>query len=221
MDAYIQKNDTGYAKIFSVDSIYIVKAFDVTKAILPKINNVIDSMIYHISFFDPGSLNENNKVFTLKEVNSETSKRWMNFPVNNSLFFVTGVYKTFEDFLNNKVDSINYEITKQNNNYSYKVYERNNDGASDKRKIAKDIWGINADSSLHIRINHAFIRLEKKNTTFYFILPFRYFPGQNIPEGTAIEVSGMSNSMVEYPSRKSEFYLDLDAGSIVEYRMIY
>lgn len=227
-EGYIQRNDSEFVRIFSVDTFYVIKALDVTKAVFSKIPEVIDSMIAQASLFDLSSM-DTSKVFSYSEISSGINKHWAEFPVNISPLFTKGVYKSFMDFRNNNIDTINYIIT-QTDSGTYKVYERNNDKGSKKSKMVKDIWGLNNGTEPYIRINYLFAPLERKNSTFYFIASLKDFPHQTIPEGKDVKMTGLSDGeyygtltgliLTAAVNRRSEFYLDMDSGTIVEYKII-
>lgn len=213
-DAYLQQNENFYVKILSADTLYVLKAVDVTEALLSKISDVMNNMVYQIVSVDLSAV-DSSQLFSFDEVRDARYNRWMQFPVNSSPLHGTGVFKTFEDFRDNKIDSIGYTITQQGNG-SYKLYELNKENPSDRGKMAKGIWGINTASGPYIGINNVFVPLEKKNNAFYFVFSFKNFPGKTIPKETHYQITGMSNPMYQYISRESEFYLDMDNGRIVE-----
>jgi hypothetical protein len=213
-----QKDDNNYVKVGSIDSLYVVKATDVTNATLLKIPAILDIIINQVLLNSSSSVNISNAV-SIDEINQVSSKRRAQFTINSSPDNLKGVYRTFEDFRNNRIDALNYVI-EQKKDGSYRVLEQSKDNSSN-GKFAKEIWGMNDGKEPYIRINRTFIPLEKKNNTFYFIVSIKDFPQQTIPEETSVEMTGLSNVMVTYMFRKSEFYLDMDTGNLVEYKIIH
>lgn len=165
-DAYIQKNDSEYVKVFSIDTTYLVKGMDVTKATCAKVPEAISYMVAQIAATDLLKTDFSKRI-SFAEIRSGINKDWAQLPVNSAPFYVKGVYKTFEDFRNNNIDTVGYAVVNITDT-TFKVFTHNEDGSFDTRRVVKKIWGINDGHQSYILFENDFVPLVRKNNTFFF-----------------------------------------------------
>jgi hypothetical protein len=105
-DAYIQQDNGLYAKVYTHDTLILMVGADVTNALVRKIPGLIDSLICKICSapqpaVSPPFASFNEILLGVRKVR----KSWAHYPVNKPTIHTTGIYKTFRDFRDNRIDT--------------------------------------------------------------------------------------------------------------------
>lgn len=103
-------------------------------------------------------------------VDNNVTNDWANYPINKQSPVSNGIYPTFDDFLNNREQVMDFSLRMNiDSNYTLMLPTR----------IRKP-WGVYYNGAFYLAFNdpHSpythrafYLQLEKKNNTFYFYLP--------------------------------------------------
>lgn len=236
-DAYIQMDSDQYAKIFDLDTLYTMVRPDVTHAVLRKILEPIDSMISMVCKYQLNNL-DTSSLISQNEVISGTRKSWLNYPVNKAVKQAIGIYKSFEDFRENRIDTT-AKVAMILNDGRYNVYALDRNKRPDKKHMITDIWGICDGKNIYYRINESFVPLVQMNHTFYFVATIEDYYKHDDRQGSEItkfvcsnytkviapyqelysSMSGLMVSSLVERKKKLYYYFDMDTGQVKEHRL--
>ncbi len=163
---YLKNEDDGYRSMFTVDTIIVVRALDVTKKLLGRANDEFKLFIQKAALYDSNELgNVSYSRYQLQNID-ETEKKMI--PVYNVDMPQKGLYATFRDFKNNSPTETKFieEFHKKNEPFFFHV---NDDSSKGKEVSRKDYYAICDGKVLFISTEHGLYPARKKDHDFYFI----------------------------------------------------
>ena len=157
------KTGEGYKLLGRVDTVVLVKAMDVTRAMFRRGSKaIIEFMSQHIvQAADSGWL------YSLADVMSLDSMEKRRLPVYNTATYTEGVYKSFTAFLQQTPEITNAEIVMNKQAMPATVKVPNEAGKSEKIK-SKDLYALVHQGKPYIATDYGYYPLEKKGDDFYF-----------------------------------------------------
>ena len=103
-------------------------------------------------------------------VGNNVTNDWANYPINRQSPVSNGIYPTFDDFLNNREQVMDFSLRMNvDSNYTLMLPAG-----------VKSPWGVYTNGAFYLAFNDPYspytrrafyLQLEKKNNTFYFYLP--------------------------------------------------
>ena len=167
MRLFTSSNNVYFKEILNIDSVYFVKAGDVTKRLL----NSVSVQLFNISKLAEGNKFNylpNSPNYTLQELNAIDSIEKLKIPIYNTNKVKPGIYLNYKNFSANEPDSSIIEIAIKNER---KIVVFSLDKESNQRTIIdnKNVYAVSDGTTVLKATQIGFYKLEKKENDFYYI----------------------------------------------------
>jgi len=156
------KAGEGYQKINDIDTVVVIKAFDVTKAMFRQGSQSICEFIGQNLQKAP----EAEHLYSLADIHALDSVEKRLIPVYNTDTYTEGVYKTWEAFKQQKPEITGATIELDNEG-QYVVKVINEKGKKEKIR-SKELYGMVYQGKPYIATEFGYYPLDKKTDNFYF-----------------------------------------------------
>ncbi len=158
-DAYLSKDKAHYQLIHSLDTVLIKGGMDVTHSHDQNIANAFE-LLWDQSVAAANVGAENATLSATDIISNEQSR--FSLPILQDTTYKTGVYKTYQEFLNNKpsVEQFNVEIKKRR----VTIQELSTNGNTG--PAIENPWGICKDGELYKYYKERLIPIEKSGHSF-------------------------------------------------------
>jgi len=160
-DLYRKTGYNKYRKIASLEKEEIMLGIDF------KNSTTLNDLIKAAAVQQDRSKDSDTSEISLEQVAASTAKEWSSYPVMHKTSYQTGIYITFDDFKNDISTSIPFNLTSRNDS----IYTFN---FSDSIKTSMRLlpYVVSDRGYLFIQLSRdKYLKLEKKEQTFYFIIP--------------------------------------------------
>lgn len=165
-EAYTPENK-GLVKIFSLEKKYLLR-----HNYRATIRHALNDFVIKISKkYNLDTINK--KTYTIENLTKNVMTEWADLPIINQNNYVDGIYRTWSDFRDNKIDSCaQFELQlKDDSTYRISFLQKNN-GYQKWNELVSDIFVASYNGKLYIPIlGKYFVQIEKMNNTFYFYIP--------------------------------------------------
>ncbi len=156
------KENNNYQKLYSIDTLIVVKSADVTKKLLKTGGQFITDLIANQLTVKP----KENKKYTLKGIIKVDSIEKRNIKVYNVDKYTDGVYYSYESFKNQEPDKTIIAKQKNDLTLSYvKVPDKNDEW---KKIKPEDVYAVVYNGQPYIATKYGYYGLFKSNGQFYF-----------------------------------------------------
>jgi hypothetical protein len=165
-EAYTSVNK-GMVKIFSLEKRYLLR-----NGYRATITHALNDFVKKISKnYNLDTVN--GKTYTSENLTKNVMVEWADLPIINQNNYVDGIYRTWSNFRDDKIDSFaQFDLQlKTDSTYRISFFQKNHmyerwDG------LVSNIFVVSYNGNLYIPIlGKYFVPLEKKNNTFYFYVP--------------------------------------------------
>ena len=161
--ALFARSGEGYQKINTIDTVILVKAMDVTRAMFRRGSKTIHEFIGQNLQRAPGEAN----LYSLSDIHALDSVEKRSIPVYNTTVYTEGVYQTYEAFKQQKPD-IPEAIVETDKAGLFVVKVTTEKGKKGKIKSG-DLYAIVHDSIAYIATEFGYYQLDKRKDDFYFV----------------------------------------------------
>ncbi|HLY69753.1 MAG TPA: hypothetical protein VKR53_08485 [Puia sp.] len=142
------------------------------------------------------SLDDNSrKTYAVEELNKNVSTEWASLPIVAQNNYVDGIFRTWSEFRDNKIDSCTQFGLELERDSTYRINLLQNHNYQKWNGQVENIFAVAYSGSLYIPIlGKYFVPLEKMNNTFYFYVPhslpsmFTIIPNWNLFEDVGSSV---------------------------------
>jgi len=163
---YLKDEDNSYRTMFTVDTIMVVRALDVTKKLLGKANEQFKLFIQRAALYDTSELGKISYSRNQLQNIDETEKKMI--PVYNVDVPQKGLYATFQDFKNNTPTETKF-IEEFNKKTEPLFFYMNDDSSKGKEVTRTHYYAICDGNILFISTEHGLYPARKKDHDFYFV----------------------------------------------------
>ncbi|MEO6731828.1 MAG: hypothetical protein ABIN01_11485 [Ferruginibacter sp.] len=162
LNAILYSNSNGfYQKINSIDTVILIKAMDVTRAMFRRGSKTLTGFLASSLLIEPTG----REYYNLKDIASIDSLEKRKITVYNTSAYTDGLYLTYQSFMNQIPDKqINVE-KKGEKISAVKTFDEN--GKSIKVKL-KDIYAIVNEGKPFLATTYGYYPLQKINDDFLF-----------------------------------------------------
>jgi hypothetical protein len=158
---YAQANDH-YRLVAMVDTVVLIKAMDVTRALFRNGSKVITDFISSSLVQPPND----SMVYSYNDVLHIDSIEKRKVRLYNSNVFTNGVYNTFTSFFNQQPDITQFKTTEEKGSISAaKVADEN---GKFKKIKSKDIYAVVQNGNAYIATEYGYYPLTKEGDDFHF-----------------------------------------------------
>ena len=158
------KAPEGYLPINTIDTVILIKAMDVTRAMFRNGSKTINEFIGH-NLVQP--LAGNARLYSQADIIALDSVEKRSLPVYNTEAYTEGVYKSFAAFTQQQPDITNAEIEVNKTSLPETVRIMNEKGKKEKIK-SKELYALVYQGKPYIATEFGYYPLEKKMDDFYF-----------------------------------------------------
>lgn len=157
------KIEGGYQLINNIDTVVVIKAMDVTRAMFRNGNKTIHEFIGQSLLRSPA----NNTLYTQADIYAIDSVEKRSLPVYNTTTYTNGVYKTFEAFMQQQPEITNATFQRDKQTAELIVKVPNEKGKLDKLK-SKNLYAVVENNQPYIATEFGYYPLLKKDDDLYF-----------------------------------------------------
>lgn len=206
----------GYKPLGRVDTVVLVKSFDVTRAMFRRGSKAIHEFIGQHLVQAPDS----GLLYSLAEVMALDSMEKRRLPVYNAATYTEGVYKSFDAFLQQQPEITNAAITVNKDAIPVTVKIMNEAGKQEKIR-SKELYALVYQGKPYIATDYGYYPLEKKDDDFYFTGKAKV----NANSGDVMMASlffGIIGGLLASSPHAESFYMKIDhvGGGFVRIRQI-
>jgi hypothetical protein len=166
-DAYLSKNEK-LEKIYSVKKEYSF-GHSYKNAITKALNKFIVELCN--DYYKPREIDSN--AYTVNDVNNNVINDWASYRIIKENQSANGVFKSFDDFRNNIMDScVDFSLQISADSTYHIVFSGKNDYYDANTRAVKNIFAVSFNNELYIPIlGQHFMPLYKTNNSFEFYVP--------------------------------------------------
>jgi hypothetical protein len=166
-DAYYLSNK-GYKKVSSVRKMYTPqKKIRTAELIRSAMNDLIKQINDDHRFGDKQDL-----AYQIENVNAPVTADWALYPIIATSHDTDGVYRSLEEFQNNKITTIDFLLSPAEDSTFRISFKDDNVFYNKKRKSFKNIWAVSYHGDLYLPVlGKYFLPLLKHDNRFYFYVP--------------------------------------------------
>jgi len=174
----------------------------IEKSILDALNNIIKT-----------DWRKKLPVIDVESYQEMTAIRSFKYPILSAVDLKKGIYLTLDDFRKNDPKDLDFKYTENHEEHTAKIEKSGgmivvHDASGNPEKVTWRIWGFSTGQQVYIRNSHGnFVRLERKNNSFYFKDFIRMVESTKNRAG----FGGLIGERKEY----SMFRLDLTSGEFI------
>ena len=186
VDVYLKVKD-GFRKLFSLNTYYKqISGFIGEQVCASTIEAAFDDLVKRaVKIYGEQGIPDTT-VYTFDDINKNVVSEWSACPIFHQANLQNGIYRTFDDFRNNRMDPDSI-LLKIEADSTYTLYLPE----ADKRQLSKRsskkssmgstykyygyarIWAVSFNGELYIKVKeHYFLPLYKTGSTFYFYVPY-------------------------------------------------
>lgn len=158
-DLYTQNNDK-YYKLASIDTVGVISAMDVTKALMRSSSNIINNFISNNLTVSPNT-QESYSFSDLMSIDSIEKKRTKLYSLQT---LNDGIYQNFSAFSSQEPSIVDFETKYNDDGALVKVIDNEKKASVS----AKSIYAVVKNGRPFIATNHGFFEMKRKGNDFYF-----------------------------------------------------
>jgi hypothetical protein len=162
--AVFGKTPEGYWPISKIDTVILIRSFDVTRAMFRNGSKTLHEFIGQNLVQSPAG---NTPLFSLSNIIALDSIEKRSLPVYNTNVYTEGVYKSFAAFTQQQPDITNAEIAVDKTSLPRTVRVMNEQGKKEKVK-SKELYALVYQGKPYIATEFGYYPLEKRTDDFYF-----------------------------------------------------
>jgi hypothetical protein len=160
----------------------------------------------------------NRKTYPVEELNKNVMSEWAALSIVDQNSYADGIYKTWSDFRDNKIDSCTQFESQLKDDSTYRIsFLDKNRGYQKWNGLVNNIFVVSYGGNLYIPIlGKYFVPLEKMNNTFYFYVPHS-FPDivAIIPNWNLFDINADGGGQPDFSGMDGRAFLVLVGVSIV------
>jgi hypothetical protein len=160
------KQDSGYKRMFTIDTNTVVRGLDVTKKLLDTTPEAFGAFIQQAASFDPGQCA--TRLFTADDIQHIEQLEKKEIPVYNVDMPKKGMYATYEDFKNNRPSNENVLVESRKGFSRPFIYELKENGKKGKEILRKYYYAVCDGEKMFISRPNTLYPLTKTSGDFYF-----------------------------------------------------
>jgi hypothetical protein len=160
------KRDSGYKRMFTIDSNTVVSGLDVTKKLLDTTPETFGAFIQQAASFDPAQCD--TRLYTAYDIQHIEELEKREIPVYNVDIPKKGMYATYEDFKNNRPSSENVLVENRKGFSRPFIYELKENGKKGREILRKYYYAVCDGEKMFISRPNTLYQLTKTNGEFYF-----------------------------------------------------